>query len=196
MSQPIKLFPAEESLNSGELRAILETCRLDLDRLRKAMTHGSSRYTGQASRAEQARLERRLCRVIARLERMADTVDAALNRAAVQPCAIATADVLARQADHCIRNRLQAVIALLERQALRAKTDAVREALNLAVTRLEAVAQVHARLHAVSTRYGIVPEPDLGSYLGRLCAALGRSVGVGCKQHGGGTGAQQAGAAG
>ena len=183
MSQFIKFPPADGDLNSGELRAILEACRLDLDSLRKDMAHDSGCHAGQASRAEHVRLERRLCRVVVRLERVTDTLDEALNRTAVQPSAIAAAEVLAREADHRIRNRLQAVTALLERQAIRAETDAARDALNLAVTRMEAVAQVYARLHAVATRHGVVPDPDLGSYLGRLCAALGRSVRVGRKRH-------------
>jgi two-component sensor histidine kinase len=122
--------------------------------------------------------ERRLCRVIERLERMVDTLNEALDCRVGRVSATVAAEVLAREADHCIRNRLQAVIALLERQALRAETDAVRDTLNLASARVEAVARVHATLHAASARCGIIPELDLGSYLGRLCAALGRSMGA------------------
>lgn len=183
MSQLITSRLADGASNSGELRGVLEACRLDLDSLRKDVASDNSR-TGQVSRAGQVWSERRLCRVIERLERMVNTLDEALDHAAGRPSAAAAAEVLGREADHCIRNRLQIVIALLERQALRAETDAVRDALNLASARVEAVARVHATLHTASARCGIAPELDLGSYLGRLCAALGRSMGVDRKQRG------------
>jgi len=40
------------------------------------------------------------------------------------------------------------------------------------------MAQVHATLHATPVSYGIIPELELGCYLGGLCAALGRVMGV------------------
>lgn len=133
---------------------------------------GDGSRAGQASWAGQVQLERRLCKMIEHLERMADTLDEVLDRAAGRSSATATTEVLAREADHHIRNCLQVVIALLERHAFRAETDVVRDALNLASARLETVAQVHATLHAASARCGIIPELDLGSYLSRLCRAL------------------------
>ncbi len=123
-------------------------------------------------------MEQRLCHVVERLERTAGTLDAVLDRVAAQRPGMAAAEVLAREADHRIKNSLQTVVALLEQQARRAQADAVRDALRLAGGRVEAVAQVHATLHAAPGAYGILPELGLDSYLGNLCAALARAMGA------------------
>ena len=120
------------------------------------------------------------------LSHAADTRDAVLDRGVAHPpataaaaaAAAAAAEVLAREADHRIKNSLQTVIALLEQQARRAETDVVRDALRLASGRVEAVAQVHATLHAAPGPYGILPELSLREYLDRLCAVLGQAMDV------------------
>lgn len=123
-------------------------------------------------------LEQRLQQVVERLERTAGTLDAVLAFAACQPSATVPAEVLAREADHRIRNSLQNVIALMEQQAMRAGADGLRDALHQAAARVEAVAQVHAALHAAPAPHGIVPELSLDDYLGGLCAALVRATGA------------------
>ena len=178
MPQSAEAPAAHEGLDSGRLRAILNGCRLDLGNLRRDVASNGGGRRGVAVRAGKAGPERRLCQVVERLERTAGTLDAVLDRVAGQPSAATAAEVLAREADHRIKNSLQTVIALLEQQARRAEAQAVREALHLASGRVEAVAQVHATLHAAPSAYGILPELGLDSYLGNLCAALGRAMGA------------------
>ena len=80
----------------------------------------------------QGGLEQRLRELVERLERTAGTLDAMLDSLAGRPPATAAAEVLAREADHRIRNSLQTVMALLEQQAKRAEAETVRDALRLA----------------------------------------------------------------
>jgi len=177
MPQPAEIRSADGGLDSGGLRTVLETCRLDLGGLKKDARYADDDCAGLTVRARRSELEQRLCQMVEQLERTADTLDAALDRLVAQPSATAAAEVLAREADHRIKNSLQTVIALLEQQARRAEADEVRDALRLASGRVAAVAQVHATLHAPRP-YGIVPELGLDSYLGGLCAALVRAMGV------------------
>lgn len=122
-------------------------------------------------------MEQRLCRAVERLERLTSTLDAALGRAAGWTAAGEAAEVLAREADHRIRNSLQTVASLLERQARQADEGA-RDALRLAAARVQAVAQVHATLHATAGLGNAAPELDLGRYLGGLCTAIGEVMGA------------------
>lgn len=179
MSYLIESRPAADGeLDSGGLRAILEICRLDLDSLRLDAACGGRGHVDCASHAGQDEAEHRLCRLVERLERTANTLDEALDHIDGRPSATAAAEVLAHEADHRIKNSLQTIIALLQKQAAHAEADAVRDALRMAGARVGAVAQVHATLHVTPVSHGIIPELDLGSYLGSLCTALGRVMGV------------------
>ncbi len=168
---------ADGEPDSGRLRTLLNLCRLDLGTLRKN-TKSVGGCADLADRAGQNDLEQRLSGVVERLERTAGMLDAMLDRVAAPPSPAAAAEVLAREADHRIKNNLQIVVALLEKQARHAGSDGVRDALRLAGARVGAVAQVHAALHAAPGTYGIIPELELGSYLGGLCHALGQAMGI------------------
>jgi len=157
---------------------MLEICRLDLDSLRKDAACDGDRRTDHAPRTGQEELEQRLCRVFERLERTANALNDVLDHAAGRSSAAAAAEVLAREADHRIKNSLQSVVALLETQARRAEAEAVRDALHLAGARVGAVAQVHATLQAAPVPGVGIPELELGGYLGGLCATLGQAMGV------------------
>jgi two-component sensor histidine kinase len=178
MPQPAETLVADGGLDPGGLRTLLEACRLDLGSLKEDARHVDDSRADLAVRAGHSKLEQRLCQVVERLEHTADTLDSVLDRVAGRPAATAAAEVLAREADHRIKNSLQTVVALLEQQARRAEAGAVRDALRLAGGRVEAVAQVHATLHAAPGPYGILPELGLDQYLGGLCAALGRAMDV------------------
>ena len=151
---------------------MLDGCRVDLDAVRQNV--GSD---GDGGAADYGRVEQRLSRVADRLERAAGALAQMLEQAAQAAAIPAAAEVLAREADHRIKNSLQTVVSLLHRQAAQAQEDAVRDALYVAGARVTAVAQVHATLHDRTTPYGIVPEFDLKTYLGDLCSALGRAMG-------------------
>lgn len=177
MAQSVEGCSTDKGLDPGGLRTLLDMCRLDLGSLRKDVSFEGEGPTGRgAARACEDELDQRLCRVVERLERTAGTLNAVLDRVAARPAA--AAEVLAREADHRIRNSLQTVIALLERQARHADGE-VSAALHQAAARVEAVAQVHAVLHEAPAAHGIVPELDLGRYLGGLCTTLGRAMDLG-----------------
>jgi len=156
LSRLFEADPTSGEVDFGGLRAILDVCRLDLDGLTKDMTGNGP--VDHVARTGQGELEARLCRMIERLQHVAGTLD----------------EVLAREADHRIKNRLQTVVALLEQQAKRAEADTVREALCLAGARMEAVAQVRA----TPGSNGTISKLDLGSYLRGLCIALGQAMDV------------------
>ena len=114
MPQPAEDRAADEGLAPGGRRAILDGSRPD-----PALPNG---HGG---------LEQRMRQVVERLERTAGALDAMLNSLAVRPAADAAAQVLAREADHRLKDSLQTVIALLEQQAKRAEAETVRDALRL-----------------------------------------------------------------
>lgn len=176
MLPPAEPCAVDGALDAGGLRALLDGCRLDLGSLKQSMACDGQARAIPVVQAGPGEMDQRLHQVVERLERTAGTLDAVLASAARRPSAAATAEVLAREADHRIKNSLQTVIALMEQQAMRAKADGLRDALNLAAARVEAVAQVHAALHAAPAPHGIVPELSLDSYLGSLCAALVRAM--------------------
>ena len=107
--------------------------------------------------------------------RLESAVDA-LARACARPANGAVADVLAREADHRIKNNLQTVIALLHQQGERADSEAVREALRAAAARVQAITSLHESLYGASNVVGLAPQIDLGHYLPTLCAALAEAV--------------------
>ena len=105
------------------------------DRVAEGLAHGGTSAILDGCRPEpaapdgQGGLEQRLRQVVERLERVAGTLDATLDSLAGRPSADAAAEVLAREADHRIRNSLQTVIALLEQQARRAEAETLRDVL-------------------------------------------------------------------
>ena len=113
MPHPAENRAGGEGTASGETRAVLDGGHLD-----------PTFPDGQDG------LEQRLCQVVERLERMAGALDAMLDSLAVRPSADA-AEALAREADHRLKDGLQTVIALLERQANRSEAETVRDALRL-----------------------------------------------------------------
>ncbi len=154
-------------LDAAGVRTLVEDCMLDLDRLRHeaASVDGTGRVC--------AGMEERIGQAVLRLERAA----AALDGIIAADGAFAQAGMLAREADHRTKNSLQAVVALLHRQARQAGADEVRQALTVAGARVAAVAQVHATLHAAMERSGLHDRIDLCEYLAGLCAALGTRSG-------------------
>ena len=128
------------------------------------LTEGSGWFEGPGLQP----VEQRLRGVTKRLERMAHVLERKL--AAPAPAA----DVLAHEADHRIGNSLQIVSSLLQRQALAAPEDAVRMALQLASSRVTAVAELHAALEECET--GPAPAVELASYIGGLCGSLRQVV--------------------
>ena len=178
MAQSVEGCSTDKGLDPGGLRTLLDMCRLDLGSLRRDVSFDGGPTDRGAARACEGELDQRLRQVVERLERTASTLNAVLDRVAARPSAPAAAEVLAREADHRIRNSLQTVIALLERQARHADGE-VPAALRQAAARVEAVAQVHAVLHEAPVAHGIVPELDLGRYLGGLCTTLGRAMDLG-----------------
>ena len=178
MPQSVETHSADEDLDSGRLQMLLHTCRLDLGSLKREARCADGSGASLAAQVGQSKAEQRLSRMLEHLERTVGTLDAMLASVASRPSAVAKAEVLAREADHRIRNSLQAVISLMEQQAMRAEADGLRDGLLLAAARVQAVAQVHAALHAAPASYGIVPELSLDKYLNGLCAALAGAMGA------------------
>jgi two-component sensor histidine kinase len=158
----IRARPAERFLDPAALRSVVAECRLELAALREDAATLPS--TGNA-------VETRLCQVAERLQQAASTLHQVLGLG-VTP---ASAEVMARDADHRVRNSLQAVAALLQQQAVQVAGDAATEALKLASLRVRAVAQVH---EALTAAVGQVPPValQLDAYLAGLCAAQARAM--------------------
>lgn len=167
---------AERKLDAAGLKAILESCRHDLRRLRQAVP-SEGPHAHQSGQCGTRSLETRLGAVAERLENVVDGLDriVARNGPAYLPAA---AELLAREADHRIRNSLQLVIGLLNRQAESSEDQSVRDALSVANARLAAVAQVHASLHQVGNQNGYSPEIELCAHVRELCIQLGKAMGV------------------
>ena len=123
-------------------------------------------------------LELRLENIAERLERATLALDRFVGSGAAAASSPDSAYMLVREADHRIKNSLQTVISLLDRQARRAKAEAARDALHVATARVAAIAEVHAALHAAPRQYGIESKLDLATYLGGLCTALRGAFGV------------------
>ena len=183
MAQSVETHPADEDLDSGRLQMLLDTCRLDLGSLKREARCADGSGASVAAQIGQSKAERRLSQMVEHLERTVGTLDTMLTSVASRPSAVAKAEVLAREADHRIRNSLQAVISLMEQQAMRAEVDGLRDALLLAAARVQAVAQVYATLHAGPVSYGIVPELSLDKYLDSLCATLAGALGADGERH-------------
>ncbi len=150
-----------DDFNTAQLRLLMEDCRTELASGRAAVLRDGR--DGQ---------EKRLDGVAARLESAVQ----ALERAMEGQAARIAADVLAREADHRIRNNLQMVVALLHRQEERAESEPVRMALRAAGARVQAITSLHAALHGASGATGLLPQVDLGLYLPNLCGTLAEAA--------------------
>ncbi len=131
MPQPVEDRAADEGLASGGIRAVLDGRRLDLGSLGRNVAGDGGARMDPAVPVGQGGLEQRLRELVERLERTAGTLDAMLDSLAGRASTTAAAGVLAREADHRIRDSLQTVIALLEQQAKRAEAETVRDVLRL-----------------------------------------------------------------
>ena len=165
--------PHNDAINVAQLQFLVEQCRTDLA-LRKPVSLHDGRDRGERTAADDA-LEQRLLDMVQRLELAVDK----LARAVDERSSPAAAEVLAREADHRIKNNLQTVIALLHQQAQHADSEAVREALQVAGARVQAITSLHTALYEVTGQFGLVPQVDLAVYLPGLCAALGGAMDMG-----------------
>jgi two-component sensor histidine kinase len=158
----IRARSAERFLDPAALRSVVAECRLELATLRE---DAATLATAAGP------VETRLCQVAERLEQAASTLHQVLGLG-VTP---ASAEVMAREADHHVKNSLQAVASLLHQQAGQVTADAAAEALKLASLRVQAVAQVH---DALTAAVGRVPPValQLDAYLAGLCAAQAQAM--------------------
>ena len=160
----------EGRADPGDLRAILHDCRADLTDVRKQAHSGAADGTGPASE-----LDARLCQLAERLDRATTLLEQ------IAPATRAAGDAIglrAREADHRIRNSLQTVSSVLQRQAAHATHPEVTEALRDASARVLSVAQVHALLHGDGAGGLAGPLLDLSVYLSDLCAGLAVGLGL------------------
>ena len=147
--------------NVTQLRSLIEGCRTELRQEKTTV-----RRDGKDG------LDRRLEGMALRLESAVDV----LAQVVEGRVSGAMADVLAREADHRIKNNLQTVVALLHQQGERAESEAVREALRAAGARVQAITSLHQSLYEASNVVGLAPQIDLGRYLPSLCAALAKAM--------------------
>ena len=165
---------AEGPINAARVRALLDSCRHDVDSARHDPAFGVAGRLGGVATG----LERRLREIEVRLERATRALDRFVGSAAAA-AALPDADyMLAREADHRIKNSLQIVISLLDRQASTTEVEAARDALHTAAARVAAIAEVHAALHADPKQSGMMAELDLRDYLVCLCSTLRSALGV------------------
>lgn len=82
-------------------------------------------------------------------------------------------DMLIGEINHRVKNSFQMVASLLNLQGRKAAPE-TREALQVAIGRIYAIARVHALLYAK----GGVDSVEFGAYLGDVCANLAASFGV------------------
>jgi two-component sensor histidine kinase len=174
MASLIKGESQDRLIDAAGLRAMLEGCRHEIDTVRHDAAFGDDGRVGGVATG----LELRLKNIAERLERATRALDRFVGSGAAAASSPDSAYMFVREADHRIKNSLQAVISLLDRQANRTKAEAARDALRVATARVAAIAEVHAALHAAPRQYGIEAKLDLATYLGGLCTALRGAFGV------------------
>ncbi len=155
--------PRDVPFNAMAMRLALEGCREDLATMRRR--DPADAFGGMTMPP----LEQRLHAVTEQLEQMVGL----LQQKVVDP--LTAADALAREADHRIKNSLQIVSGLLERQAAKAPDGMAREALHLAGSRVAAVAQLHVALLGKAEVLA-TPHVALDGYLGGICDRLQQVV--------------------
>jgi two-component sensor histidine kinase len=170
----------DEELDDRSLQALLIGCRLDLQTLRRDV----EAKDGETDENELSLSERRLRRLIGRLETAAAVLDRRFESATAPPAAIPAGPKQAgpeaawlfnREADLRIKNSLEIIAGLLEKQASRAQGEEARLALQAANTRIGAVARVHACLHDKEAANGKI---ELQEYLATLCKEVAEAFGA------------------
>jgi two-component sensor histidine kinase len=167
-------FSQDRLIEATGLRAMLEGCRHEIDTVRHYAAFGDDGRVGGVA----AGLELRLENMAERLERATRALNRFVGSGAPGASARDSAYMFVREADHRIKNSLQAVASLLDRQANRTTAEAARDALRVRTARVAAIAEVYAALHAAPRQYGIGSRLDLATYLGGLCNALRGAFGV------------------
>ena len=165
MIVPFKARTEAGGADANGLLSFLERCRSDLDNVRQDIAWSGGNRTV-------ADIEGRLSRTADHLEQAIGTF-VRLQRlvAAPQPLRAST-PILAREADHRVKNGLTTVIALLQRQASTTTDGAVGEALRVAGARVAVVAQMHALLSDIALVRGEDRELALDAYLPALGGAI------------------------
>ena len=169
MASPINGKSQDRLIDAAGVRAMLEGCRHEIDTARHDAAFGDDGRVGGV----ESGLELRLGDIAERLERATRALDRLVGSGIAAVPSPDSTYLFAREADHRIKNSLHTVISLLNSQASQANAEAARDSLQVAASRVAAIAEVHAVLHATPTKqYDIVPKLDLGIYLDSLCTAL------------------------
>jgi Signal transduction histidine kinase len=145
---------AENSVLTEELQVTVEELQVTAEELEEANT---------ALRQLNIDLERRVEERTAALRKTLAERDALLDQK----------DMLAREIDHRVKNSLQMVASLLHMQS-RGASDETRQALQVAMGRIHAVARVHALLYAK----GYAGSVGFKNYLHDICANLADGFGI------------------
>jgi two-component sensor histidine kinase len=109
-------------------------------------------------------LERQIAERTASLAAALAERDAALGRK----------DLLIREVDHRVKNSLQMVMSLLRIQGAKVGDPKTRRALQTAMMRIQAIAQVHTMLYAQSDAEAVA----FDRYLDEICSFLGSTLGA------------------
>ena len=199
MDGPFQAGATDAEPDLDRLRAALAVGTAVCDAAERGAAAGAHAQPGQTAPPRRAGppgqapdiVQSRLDRLAERFERAAARLERTLHAAAPDPPAaaapatdapssdLATAEMLAREADHRIGNNLQVVATLLHRQAQGAETDDVRAALTVAGSRIAAIGMLHAALHGPSACAAGPAELELGGYLAGLCETLAHAMGAG-----------------
>lgn len=108
--------------------------------------------------------------------RAAEVGEAAAKMAAM---VVAERDTMLREMQHRMNNNLTMLAGMLSMEARRSDSEIAREALEKAVSHIQAVAEANRQLDADALRGAV----DLGTYLPTLCANLLKPEGVDCSVH-------------
>ncbi|EWY40970.1 histidine kinase [Skermanella stibiiresistens SB22] len=154
MDRPVDLEGQLNVLNE-ELRVSLEELQVTAEELETANT---------MLREFNETLERQIAERTASLAAALAQRDAALGRK----------DLLIREVDHRVKNSLQMVMSLLRIQSAKVGDPKTRRALQTAMVRIQAIAQVHTMLYARSD----VEAVAFDRYLDEICSFLGATLGA------------------
>lgn len=146
----------------GEISILNEELQVSLEELQ--VTAEELENANAALRVANETLERQVAERTANLDLAVAERDALIGRK----------DLLIREVDHRVKNSLQMVMSLLRIQARSAADAATRQALQTAVMRIQAIAQVHSMLHARNSAEGVA----FHEYLDEICTFLGETLGV------------------
>ena len=151
--------------DADSLFSLFDQCRGELDAIRQDIDWGG----GDRMQVE---LEQRLRSTADQLEQAIGHFIRLQRLIAEPPASRAAAPILAREAEHRVKNGLTTVIGLLQRQAATTTDDAVGEALRVAGARVAVVAQMHVLLSDITLVRGDDREIALDAYLSALTSAI------------------------